>query len=82
MRFEAGHLCPLTYDLYCRGAELHTRELLYNRRATPFSQHRGRGAPDLGRYAYSGDRHAPVRANRVLGLDFTYLSFVVHGEWV
>ena len=39
-------------------------------------------APELGRYAYSGDRHAPVRANRVLGLDFTYLSFVVHGEWI
>ncbi len=39
-------------------------------------------APDLGRYAYSGDRHAPVRESRALGLDFTYLSFVVHGEWV
>ncbi len=39
-------------------------------------------APELGRYGYSGDRHAPVRENRVLGLDFTYLSFVVHGEWV
>jgi hypothetical protein len=38
-------------------------------------------APDLGRYGYSGDRHAPVRASRALGLDFTYLSFVVHGEW-
>ena len=39
-------------------------------------------APELGRYGYSGDRHAPVRENRVLGLDFTYLSFVVHGEWL
>ena len=39
-------------------------------------------APDLGRYAYTGNPSAPVRENRVLGLDFTYLSFVVHGEWV
>ncbi len=39
-------------------------------------------APDLGRYAYTGNPRAPVRENRVLGLDFTYLSFVVHGEWV
>lgn len=39
-------------------------------------------SPDLGRYAYSGDRHAPVRESRLLGLDFTYLSFVVYGEWV
>lgn len=39
-------------------------------------------APDLGLYAYSGDARAPVREHRVLGLDFTYLSFVVHGEWV
>lgn len=39
-------------------------------------------APDLGRYAYSGDRHTPVRESRLLGLDFTYLSFVVYGEWV
>ncbi len=39
-------------------------------------------APDLGRYAYSGDTRAPVRASTLLGLDFTYLSFAVHGEWV
>ena len=39
-------------------------------------------APDLGRYAYSGDKRAPVRESRVLGLDFAYLSFVVHGEWL
>lgn len=39
-------------------------------------------APDLARYAYTGDANAPVRENRVLGLDFAYLSFAVHGEWV
>ena len=39
-------------------------------------------APELGRYAYSGDLRAPVRESRVLGLDFSYLSFAVHGEWV
>lgn len=39
-------------------------------------------APELGRYGYSGDRHAPVRESQLLGLDFAYLSFVVHGEWV
>jgi hypothetical protein len=39
-------------------------------------------APDLGRYAYSGDKRAPVRESRALGLDFAYLSFVVHGEWL
>ncbi len=39
-------------------------------------------APDLGRYAYTGDPHAPVRASRILGLDFAYLSFVVQGEWL
>lgn len=39
-------------------------------------------APDLGRYAYTGDQRSPVRESRVLGLDFAYLSFVVHGEWL
>ena len=39
-------------------------------------------APDLARYAYSGDLRAPARKSRVLGLDFAYLSFVVHGEWL
>lgn len=39
-------------------------------------------APDLARYAYTGDANAPVRENRVLGLDFAYMSFVVHGEWI
>ena len=39
-------------------------------------------APDLARYAYTGDANAPVRENRVLGLDFSYLSFAVHGEWI
>ena len=39
-------------------------------------------APDLGRYGYTGDKRAPVRESRVLGLDFAYLSFVVHGEWL
>ena len=39
-------------------------------------------APDLGRYGYTGNRHAPVRESRALGLDFAYLSFVVHGEWL
>ena len=39
-------------------------------------------APDLARYAYTGDANAPVRENRVLGLDFAYLSFAVHGEWI
>ena len=39
-------------------------------------------APDLGHYTYTGDKRAPVRASRVLGLDFAYLSFVVHGEWL
>jgi len=39
-------------------------------------------APELGRYAYSGDTRAPVRASTLLGLDFTYLSFAVHGEWI
>jgi hypothetical protein len=38
--------------------------------------------PELGRYAYSGDIHAPVRESRLLGKDFAYISFVVHGEWV
>ena len=38
--------------------------------------------PELGRYAYSGDLRAPVRESTVLGLDFSYLSFAVHGEWV
>ena len=39
-------------------------------------------APELGRYGYSGDLRAPVRESTVLGLDFSYLSFAVHGEWV
>jgi hypothetical protein len=39
-------------------------------------------APDLARYAYTGDVNAPVRENRALGLDFAYLSFVVYGEWM
>ncbi len=39
-------------------------------------------APDLGRYAYSGDTRAPLRASTLLGLDFPYLSFAVHGEWI
>lgn len=39
-------------------------------------------APELGRYGYSGDVRAPVRESRLLGLDFAYLSFAVHGEWV
>ena len=39
-------------------------------------------APELGRYAYSGELRAPVRESMVLGLDFSYLSFAVHGEWV
>ncbi len=39
-------------------------------------------APDLSRYGYTGDKHAPVRESQVLGLDFAYISFVVHGEWV
>jgi len=39
-------------------------------------------APELGRYGYSGDVRAPVRESRLLGLDFTYISFAVHGEWV
>lgn len=38
--------------------------------------------PDLGRYGYTGDLRAPVRESRLLGLDFAYLSFAVHGEWV
>jgi len=37
--------------------------------------------PDLGAYAYSGDVRMPVRESRRLGLDFAYLSFVVHGDW-
>ena len=39
-------------------------------------------APDLARYAYSGDLNAPVRESRLLGLDFAYLSFAVHGELI
>jgi hypothetical protein len=39
-------------------------------------------APNLARYGYSGDARAPVRESRLLGLDFAYLSFVVHGEWL
>lgn len=39
-------------------------------------------APELGRYGYSGNVRAPVRESRLLGLDFAYLSFAVHGEWV
>ena len=39
-------------------------------------------APDLRRYAFSGDLHAPLRESRVLGLDFAYLSFAVYGELV
>ena len=39
-------------------------------------------APELGRYGYSGQRRAPVRASTLLGLDFSYLSFAVFGEWV
>ena len=39
-------------------------------------------APDLAHYAYTGDARHPVRASRVLGLDFAYLSFAVYGEWV
>lgn len=39
-------------------------------------------APELGRYGYSGDVKAPVRESRLLGLDFSYISFAVHGEWV
>lgn len=39
-------------------------------------------APDLGRYAYTGDKSAPVRESRVQSLDFACLSFVVHGEWL
>jgi hypothetical protein len=38
--------------------------------------------PELGRYGYTGDIHAPVRESRLLGKDFAYISFVVHGEWV
>ena len=39
-------------------------------------------APELGRYAYSGEVRAPVRESTALGLDFSYLSFAVHGEWI
>ena len=39
-------------------------------------------APDLGRYGYTGNLRTPVRESRLLGLDFAYLSFAVHGEWV
>ena len=39
-------------------------------------------APELGRYAYSGETRAPVRASTLLGLDFAYLSFAVYGEWI
>jgi len=38
--------------------------------------------PDLSAYGYSGDVRAPVRESRRLGLDFAYLSFVVHGDWL
>jgi hypothetical protein len=38
--------------------------------------------PELGRYGYSGELRAPVRESRLLGLDFPYISFAVHGEWV
>lgn len=38
--------------------------------------------PELGRYSYSGELRAPVRESRLLGLDFPYISFAVHGEWV
>jgi len=39
-------------------------------------------APDLGRYAHTGDKRSSVRESRVQSLDFAYLSFVVHGEWL
>lgn len=37
--------------------------------------------PDLTDHAYSGDIHRPLRPSRLVGLDFAYLSFVVHGEF-
>lgn len=39
-------------------------------------------APELGRYAYSGELRAPVRGSTLLGLDFPYVSFAVRGEWL
>lgn len=39
-------------------------------------------APDLGRFAYSGNKRVPVRASRAVPLDFSYLSFAVHSEWL
>lgn len=38
--------------------------------------------PELARYGYSGDVAAPVRESRLLGLDFPYLTFVVHSELI
>ncbi len=39
-------------------------------------------APDLGRFAYSGNMRAPVSASRAVPLDFSYISFAVHSEWL
>jgi len=36
-------------------------------------------APDLCRYAHTGDKRSSVRESRVQSLDFAYFSFVVHG---
>ena len=38
--------------------------------------------PDLSNYAFSGDKRAPVRQSRLLGLDFPYISFAVYGELI
>lgn len=38
--------------------------------------------PELDNYAFTGDKRAPVRQSRLLGLDFPYLSFAVYGEMV
>lgn len=39
-------------------------------------------APDLGDYGFTGDLATPLRPSQVVGLDFSYLTFAVYGEWV
>lgn len=39
-------------------------------------------APDLGGYGFTGDLAAPLRPSQIVGLDFSYLTFTVYGEWV
>jgi len=38
-------------------------------------------APDLGDYGFTGDLAAPLRPSQLVGLDFSYLTFAVYGEW-